>query len=252
MGCWIFCIVLGEQCHQIVLKHLESASLPEVDKVFGDLKAWESMTEPERMARCNQHPEERAAATRNWFQSFHEVSSQNGLSKFAAQCLQKSNACTRGNLNSTFHWIQKWNVPLFVISAGIRELLTQILNMSMVELPSHACLLANSLDDPGVQVTSRNKAEGLSRIPEFPSLAAGKTHVLLLGDKPSDCAPLQGLPKDFSAFRVAFLNEPQEETLAEYSEHFDVLLVGDPSMDFVNALLDMLSAPAVGTRSPRL
>ena len=234
-----------------MLKHLNTASLPEVSDVFRDLRAWERLTEAERMAECHQDPEKRAAATKQWFKSFHEVSCQHRLSQFATECLQKSNVCTRENLDTTFQWIQKWKVPLFVISAGIRELLTEIIMLSGAELPSHACLLANSLDQADVTVTSRSKAEGLAKIAEFPRLAEGKTHVLLLGDKPSDCAPLQALSPELVVLRVAFLNQLSEEMLAEYSHHFDVLLVGDPSMDFVNAFLESLTKEVRGG-SPRL
>ena len=234
------------------MKHLDTTSFPQVAQVFRELKAWERLTEAERMAKCGQDPVQRANATRNWFKSFHEVSSQHRLSKSATQCLQKSNVRTRQNLSTTFEWISRWSVPLFVISAGIRELLLPILQVSAAELPSHACLLANSLDESDVSVTSRSKAEGFAKIAEFPRLAAEKTHVLLLGDKPSDCAPLHGLSSELVALKVAFLHQPSEEMLAEYSEHFDVLLVGDPSMDFVNAFLDLVSGQGVTANSPRL
>mmetsp|Transcript_17217 Transcript_17217/g.35470 ORF Transcript_17217/g.35470 Transcript_17217/m.35470 type:complete len:296 (+) Transcript_17217:25-912(+) len=239
----------GDQCHQIVMKHLDTTLLPEVGAIFRDLNAWDRLTEAQRMEKCNQDPEQRVAATRSWFKSFHEASSQHQLSQFASPCLLKSNVCTRQNLSATFDWIKKWNVPLFLISAGIRELLVPILRTSTAELPSTARLVANSLDEPDVSITSHDNADGLTKIPDFSALAAGKTHALLLGDKPSDCAPLRSLPPEVVVLKVAFLHEPSKAVLAEYSQHFDVLLTGDPSMDFVNALLDLVSGQGV---SPRL
>mmetsp|Transcript_8100 Transcript_8100/g.18949 ORF Transcript_8100/g.18949 Transcript_8100/m.18949 type:complete len:297 (+) Transcript_8100:49-939(+) len=239
----------GEQCHGIMLKHLDTTPLPEVSKVFRELEEWERMTEPERMAKCNHDPAQRKAATTRWFKSFHEVSSHHQLSNFAHECLTKSNVTTRGNLNATFQWMNKWSVPLFVISAGIRELIVPILERDGVLLPHHARLLANSLDEAEVRVTSRNKSESLAQIGDFACLAEGRTHAVLLGDKPSDCAPLAGLSTEVTVLKIAFLNSPSDAMLDEYLSHFDVILLGDPSMHFVNVLLEILSASA---GSPRL
>ena len=53
-----------------------------------------------------------------------------------------------------------------------------------------------------VSVTSSHKAHALELVPDFMSevTSEGRTHVLLLGDKPSDCCPLQGLPKKHASF----------------------------------------------------
>ena len=129
----------------------------------------------------------------------------------------------------------RWDVPLVVISAGLRELLIPILE-NAASLPSKLSLLANSLEEATVQVTSRDKSSALKRIPDFPD----RRNVLLLGDKPSDCRPLEGLPGN-PALKVGFLGAPSEERFAEYLKFFDAVLVGDASMEFVNSLLDTLS-----------
>jgi hypothetical protein len=98
-----------------------------------------------------------------------------------------------------------------------------------------------------VSVTSSHKAHALELVPDFMSevTSEGRTHVLLLGDKPSDCCPLQGLPKSTPALKIGFLAEPTEEKFQEYLTGFDAVLVSDATMDFVNCLLDSLSSTSM-------
>ena len=140
----------------------------------------------------------------------------------------------------TFAWLNRWDVPFLVVSAGLREFLVPILEKSGAPLPSNTVLLSNSLEEAAVSVTSPEKVHALKLVPEFMTRAEGRTQVLLLGDKPSDCNPLAGLPET-PALKIAFLGEPSEEKFEQYLKIFDAVLVGDASMDFVNCLLDTVS-----------
>jgi hypothetical protein len=44
-------------------------------------------------------------------------------------------------------WLERWEVPLLVVSAGLGELLTSILTKSGAQLPRKTKVLANSLDE---------------------------------------------------------------------------------------------------------
>ena len=233
----------GDQCHDIMLRHLDTSDLPhEVPQTFRELDEWNNISEAERLARCDNDPAKRVAASRQFFETFHSLSARHKLSRFAPACAAKSNVRVRDRMDETFRWIDRWDVPFLVVSAGLRELLIPILEKAGAPLPSNSKVLANSLEDSKVNVTSREKVHALELVPDF--IREGKTHVLLLGDKPSDCSPLQGLSQS-PALKVGFLGEPSEERFQEYLKIFDAVLVGDASMDFVNCLLDHVSSTSV-------
>ena len=237
----------GDQCHDIMLRHLGDPGLPrEVLQTLRDLEEWNSMTDAQRLAQCDHDPAKKIAASNASFQTFHSISAQHQLSRFAPECAAKSNVTVREGMKDTFCWLDQWDVPMLVISAGLRELLISILEQSGASWPSKVKVLANSLDEAAVSVTSSSKAHAIELVPDFTTKVTreGRTHALLLGDKPSDCYPLKGLPHT-AALKVAFLAEPTEEKFEEYLKVFDAVLVGDGSMDFVNRLLDSLSSPSM-------
>lgn len=232
----------GDQCHDIMLRRFDGAmSLPdEVKQTFRDFDEWNSITAAERLARSDNDPAKQAVISRRFFDAFHHLSAQHELSRFAPACLANSNVRVRDCLEKTFAWLNRWDVPFLVVSAGLREFLVPILEKSGAPLPSNTVLLSNSLEEAAVSVTSPEKVHALKLVPEFMTRAEGRTQVLLLGDKPSDCNPLAGLPET-PALKIAFLGEPSEEKFEQYLKIFDAVLVGDASMDFVNCLLDTVS-----------
>lgn len=237
---------MGDQCHDIILRHLDLQPQPEeVQRIVRGFDEWNSISPAERLARSDQDPAKQMAMGRRLFQEFHEISAQHQLSQFANSCMAKSNVQIRDHLDETFQWLNRWDVPLLLVSAGLREFLIPILEKSGAPLPKNVEILANSLDNAAVSVTSRVKSHALELVPEFLKRVEGRTHVLLLGDKPTDCHPLQGLPPETPALKIAFLGDPSEEKFEEYLAVFDAVLVGDASMDFVNCLLDIVSGTAV-------
>eukprot|EP00435_Cladocopium_sp_Y103_P034077 s2715_g8.t1 len=227
----------GDQCHDIILRHLDLGQLPEeAQRSFVALEEWNSMSDAQRLARCDNDWTKKVAASVASFDTFHALSAQHQLSRFAESCVAKSNVRVRDGMKDTFGWLERWDVPMLVVSAGLDELLTSILQSSGAPLPRKAKVLANSLDEAAVSVTSSHKAHALELVPDFMSevTSEGRTHVLLLGDKPSDCCPLQGLPKSTPALKIGFLAEPTEEKFQEYLNVFDAVLVSDATMDFVN------------------
>ena len=63
--------------------------------------------------------------------------------------------------------------------------------------------------------------------------------MLLLGDKPTDCDVIKGLPPNYAVLKIGFMEDatPTEAALKEQLQCFDVVLTGDPSMDFINKIL---------------
>ena len=66
-----------------------------------------------------------------------------------------------------------------------------------------------------------------------------RRNVLLLGDNVEDIGMINGFNYK-NLIRVGFLNENVEQNLERYKENFDVIILNDGSMRYVNKLLDKI------------
>jgi hypothetical protein len=59
---------------------------------------------------------------------------------------------------------------------------------------------------------------------------------LLLGDSLDDVGMVEGFDYK-NLLKIGFLNENVEENLEKFKKTFDVVLTGDPGMEYINNLL---------------
>jgi HAD superfamily hydrolase (TIGR01544 family) len=79
-------------------------------------------------------------------------------------------------------------------------------------------------------------------IKNFPAAAAlvkGRKNVLLLGDSLSDAEMIRGFGCG-NILKIGFLNERIRENLADYKECFDVVILSDGTMKYVNDFLKII------------
>lgn len=232
----------GLQCHDILLQHLDLDAVPGMRERVAPLIEWHNMPEPQRMRSCGGCQVQRAERTQWFFDAFAAAASEFGVAEQVPGCVERGNTQFRGGLARVVEWLTAHEVPLFVVSAGLRQVIEVLLERAGIGLSPKSCrIVANDLGDPVSRVTSRNKSGALQLVPDLAEMCSNRTWVLLLGDKPSDCAVAAGLPSgsQVQVLRVGFVQtlEPEKEVLEEYLRHFDVLLTGDPPMDFVLELL---------------
>ncbi|MBU4284624.1 hypothetical protein KKF60_00995 [Patescibacteria group bacterium] len=81
-----------------------------------------------------------------------------------------------------------------------------------------------------------NKDE--TSIKNFPAfeIVKDRKNVLLLGDSLGDVGMIEGFDYD-NLLKIGFLNEKIDESLEKYKENFDVVILNDSDMDYVNDLL---------------
>lgn len=85
-------------------------------------------------------------------------------------------------------------------------------------------------------IHSMNKDE--TSIRDYPvfKIIKNRRNVLLLGDSLGDPAMIEGFDYD-NLLKIGFLNENVEENLEKYKQNFDVVLLNDASMNYINKLL---------------
>jgi 5'-nucleotidase len=86
-------------------------------------------------------------------------------------------------------------------------------------------------------IHSLNKDETVVKdFPEIFEQIKDKKNVILLGDNLEDIGMIEGFDYD-NLIKIGFLNENIEENLSEFQKNFDIIILNDGEMDFVNNLI---------------
>mmetsp|Transcript_56329 Transcript_56329/g.123397 ORF Transcript_56329/g.123397 Transcript_56329/m.123397 type:complete len:275 (+) Transcript_56329:48-872(+) len=226
------------QCHEIMLRHLQ----PPLPPCWPELVQWHGLTEPQRMEICENDPQKRADRTQWFFDKFVEADEGGILDQQVSQCVEACSTQLRGGVAELVQWLGEKGVPLLIVSAGLQEVIAALLQAAALELPPTAQIVSNSFASPTVSITSRTKAASLTLVPEALAAATGR-FVICLGDKPSDLDPLKGLGEDVVALKIGFSKPGATDVeVQEYLDTFDVVIPGDPGVDFVLDLVKGLDS----------
>lgn len=239
----------NDECHGVLLRRLDPQNVPglmatswrhlkEIERLYGegDFASVESYVKPLEIQ------EERVTW---WFKTYQALAVEFQLWRQVDDCIARSNARVRDGLVATFAWVEAFNVPLLVVSAGLRQVMCRILETGGCPLPASASVVANDLHEPTLTIYTETKHAALSLAPRcYHDAVKDRRCLLLLGDKLSDLAPAQGLDQDYVVLSVCFLSDglsehrsASVEEIERHLQHFDVVLTGDASMNFVNSLL---------------
>jgi len=140
--------------------------------------------------------------------------------------------------------LNKKNIPLIFMSAAPGDMLNEYLKRNNLLFPN-VYVISNlyKWDKNGKAIRikepiihSLNKDE--TAIKDFPIYDKIKyrRNVLLFGDDLGDVGMIKGFNYD-NLIKIGFLNEDTKENLEEYKSNFDVVLINDSDMSYVNKLL---------------
>ncbi|MDP2934506.1 MAG: hypothetical protein Q8N59_01950 [bacterium] len=92
--------------------------------------------------------------------------------------------------------------------------------------------------EPIIHVLNKDET-AIQDFPVFKTIKNRK-NVLLLGDSLGDVGMVEGF--DFeNLIKIGFLNEKIEESIKEYEKNFDIVILNDSDMNFVNELLEQIA-----------
>ena len=148
--------------------------------------------------------------------------------------------------NELFNFLKQNNIPIIIMSASTMG------NANEVYLKYNDCLFDNIyfianhfiFDDNGFAIDysrpvihSLNKDETV--IKDFPDVfekVKTRKNIILIGDGMGDIKMADGFDYN-NLLKVGFLHEKQEENMEYYKNNYDVVLLEDNSIDFVNKFL---------------
>lgn len=142
-------------------------------------------------------------------------------------------------------FLYKNNIPLIIMSAnGVGNTIPMYFQQKGLSYDNiHIITNLFEFDESGKAVKiskpiihSMNKTEtALQNYPVYNSIKNRK-NVLLLGDGLGDVGMIEGFPYK-NLIKVGFLNEDVEKLKEVYKKSFDVIILNDRSMSYVNKLL---------------
>jgi len=189
--------------------------------------------------------EERAAKMQEWWETHLHVMIRHGLNKEVIDDIIAKRIIKPREGSLTFYdLLHDHNIPLLIFSAGKGDLIEGFLRAEG-KLTPNVHVIANfyDYDEAGrvrgykskiVHVFNKNEGQILNA-PYHQSIEK-RQKVLLLGDGLGDVHMTDGLHHD-TILRIGFLNERIDERIDAFASQYDVVLLNDAPMDYVNTAL---------------
>ncbi|XP_054848323.1 7-methylguanosine phosphate-specific 5'-nucleotidase [Eublepharis macularius] len=186
-----------------------------------------------------------------WWTKAHDLLSQQKILKSdISQIVKESDVMLRDGFNVFFNQLYQSQVPLFIFSAGVGDVLEEIIRQAGMFHPN-VNVVSNYMDfdDDGVLrgfkgplIHTYNKNNTVLKNTEYFQQLCMKTNILLLGDSMGDLSMADGVANVENILRVGFLNDKIEEQREKYMEAYDVVLEKDETLDVANGILQFILA----------
>ncbi|XP_026747505.1 7-methylguanosine phosphate-specific 5'-nucleotidase [Trichoplusia ni] len=156
--------------------------------------------------------------------------------------------CFRKGVPDMIEWSKVHEVPVLVFSAGLGESVLAALKAANFLLPN-VKVVSNflALDEndyivgiEGEVIHTYNKNETAIKHTEYYEMVKQRGNVLLMGDNIGDAGMAEGMERRDVVLKVGFLNQNAEGNLRNYLNKFDIVLVHEPSVHAVNAILKLI------------
>ncbi|KAL7378350.1 hypothetical protein ABVT39_012188 [Epinephelus coioides] len=190
--------------------------------------------------------EEKLPLMVEWWTKAHDLLVEQKIKKdLLATVVQESDAMLRDGYQLLFDHLHEHSIPLLIFSAGIGDILEEVIRQAGVFHPN-VKVFSNYMDfdESGVLRAFKgelihiyNKREGaLLNTGHFQELRT-RPNVLLLGDSLGDLTMADGVQDMENILKIGFLNDKVEERKQSYLDSYDIVLIKDETLDVPNAVL---------------
>ncbi len=180
-----------------------------------------------------------------WWKSHFNLLIRSGLTKNdLLQIVKDKDIQLRKGADEFLNFLNKKNIPLIILSSsGIGEVIEMFLKKHG-KMHDNLYIISNffnwengkavSVKEPIIHVMNKSEI-AVKKYPIFDKIKQRK-NVLLIGDSLGDLGMIDGFDYN-NLIKIGFLNVKIDENLNIYKKNFDVILLNDASMDYVNKLL---------------
>lgn len=192
---------------------------------------------------------ERITKMEEWWTKHSDLLIRSGLNKNDMdRVINAGHTKLREGVVETFKLLEKYNVPVVIMSGGPAYMIEKQLEFSGI-LTDNIHIVANyyEYDENGYMtnykkpiVHSQNKHEIILKdFPFFKELEE-RTNVILLGDQIDDLGMIEGFEYK-NLLTVGFANKPTDEE--KFANKFDILIRENGNFNFINNILNQILCP---------
>jgi 5'-nucleotidase len=191
--------------------------------------------------------EEKKKAMHEWWTAHFNLLIRSGLNKKDLErVVETGKAKFRDGFSEFIDFLKKHSIPLVILSSGGLggDTIPMILEKEG-KLYNNIYIISNSYewDKNGNAIAVKkpiihamNKNETVIQALPFFEIIKDRKNILLLGDSLGDIGMAEGFNYE-NLINIGFLNENVEDNLEPYKRNYDVVILNDSSLEYVNGLL---------------
>uniref|UniRef100_A0A8C9V1J5 5'-nucleotidase n=1 Tax=Scleropages formosus TaxID=113540 RepID=A0A8C9V1J5_SCLFO len=164
-------------------------------------------------------------------------------------------------MEEKFHFMVEWDgyeqffdrlhqhdVPVFIFSAGLGDVLEEIIRQAGVYHPNIK-VVSNFMDfdESGILkgfkgdlIHVYNKHDGALKNSDYFKQLKDNCNIILLGDSLGDLNMADGVPNVESILKIGYLNDEVDDQLEKYLDSYDIVLVRDETLEVPNSILQKI------------
>lgn len=164
------------------------------------------------------------------------------------EIVEESDIMLKEGYENFFDKLQQYGIPVFIFSAGIGDVLEEVIRQAGVYYPN-VKVVSNFMDfdDNGLLKGFKgelihvfNKHDGSLKNTEYFNQLKNNSNIILLGDSQGDLKMADGVANVEHILKIGYLNDRVDELLEKYMDSYDIVLVKDESLDVANSILQRI------------
>ncbi|XP_053309533.1 7-methylguanosine phosphate-specific 5'-nucleotidase [Spea bombifrons] len=186
-----------------------------------------------------------------WWSKAHSLLCEQRIQKSElARVVKESRAKLREGFELFFEGLHRSGIPLFIFSAGIGNVLEEVICQAGVYYPNIK-VVSNYMDfdDDGILtgfkgelIHTYNKNNSVLKDTEYFEQIKDRSNIILLGDTLGDLTMSDGVAKLENVLKIGFLNDKVDEQYDLFLQSYDIVLIKDETLDVANGLLKFITA----------
>ncbi|KAK1334779.1 hypothetical protein QTO34_004346 [Cnephaeus nilssonii] len=184
-----------------------------------------------------------------WYTKSHRLLVEQAIPRAKLkEIVAESDVMLKEGYENFFDKLQQHSIPVFIFSAGIGDVLEEVIRQAGVYY-SNVKVVSNFMDfdDNGVLKGFKgdlihvfNKHDGALKNTEYFNQLKDNSNIILLGDSQGDLRMADGVANVEHILKIGYLNDKVDELLDKYMDSYDIVLVKEESLEVANSILQKI------------
>ncbi|XP_040821054.1 cytosolic 5'-nucleotidase 3A isoform X5 [Ochotona curzoniae] len=164
------------------------------------------------------------------------------------EIVAESDVMLKEGYQNFFDKLKQHKIPVFIFSAGIGDVLEEVIRQAGVYHPN-VKVVSNFMDFDengvlkgfkGELIHVFNKHDGALKNTEYFNQLKDNSNIILLGDSQGDLRMADGVANVENILKIGYLNDRVDELLEKYMDSYDIVLVKEESLELANSILQKI------------